>query len=61
MEKLTYTVAEAAEALGVSLPVAYELCSREDFPAVRVSPKRIVVPVDALHAWLMEKAVNKHA
>ena len=55
MEKLTYTVKEAAEAIGVSLPIAYELCSQEGFPAVRVSSKRIVIPVDALNAWLMKK------
>ena len=59
MEKLTFTVPEMAKALGISRPVAYELCNREDFPAVRVSSKRIVIPVDALNQWLMQKAGHK--
>lgn len=52
IEKLVYTVDETAKALGISKPVAYELCNRADFPAIRVSQRRIVVPVDALHTWL---------
>ena len=59
MAKLTFTVLEMAKALGISRPVAYELCNREDFPAVRVSSKRIVIPVDALNQWLMQKAGHK--
>lgn len=60
-DKLTYTVAEAAQALGVSRPVVYELCNRADFPSIRVSAKRIVIPIDALEVWLQEKAVHKDA
>ena len=59
MKKLTFTVPEMARVLGISHPIAYELCSREDFPAVRVSSKRIVIPVDALNQWLMQKAGHK--
>lgn len=54
--KLAYSVAEAAQALGVSLPIAYDLCNRSDFPAVRISTKRIVIPVDALNQWLEKEA-----
>lgn len=55
-EKLTYSVDEMATALGVSRPVAYELTRREGFPAIRVSERRIVIPVDALKQWLDREA-----
>lgn len=37
MEKLTLTVKEMAEMLGISLPTAYELTEREGFPLLRVA------------------------
>lgn len=58
-EKLVYNVDELAAVLHISRPNAYELCSREDFPAIRISPRRIVVPVDALQAWLNQQATKK--
>ena len=45
-KKLTINVAELAEVLGVSKPVAYELTRKNGFPAVRVSERRIIIPVD---------------
>lgn len=50
--KLTFTVDEMAASLGISRPVAYELTRREGFPAIRVSERRIVVPIAALKRWL---------
>lgn len=61
VNRLTYTVPEAAKAIGISVPTAYELCNCDDFPAVRISPKRIVIPVDSLNQWLMRKAEHKDA
>lgn len=55
-ERLTYNVAEAAKLIGVSLSTARQMCRKADFPAVRVSPRRIVIPVDALRRWLEENA-----
>lgn len=55
-EKLTVTVDEMAQMLGVSRPVAYQLAHREGFPAVRISDRRIVVPIDGLKAWLEAQA-----
>ena len=55
-EKLTVSVDEMASMLGISRPVAYELTKREGFPAVRVSERRIIVPVEALKRWLNEQA-----
>lgn len=54
--KATYTVREMADILGISLPTAYELCNREDFPAIRVTPRRIIIPVDGLQRWLEEQS-----
>jgi excisionase family DNA binding protein len=57
-EKLTVSVDEMASMLGISRPVAYELTKREGFPAVRVSERRIIVPVEALKRWLNEQAAR---
>jgi excisionase family DNA binding protein len=57
-EKLTVSVDEMASMLGISRPVAYELTRREGFPAVRVSERRIIVPVEALKRWLNEQAAR---
>jgi excisionase family DNA binding protein len=54
--KLTYSVEELAKSLGISKPVAYELIKREGFPAIRVSERRIIIPVDALRSWLNANA-----
>ncbi|MBR3999536.1 MAG: helix-turn-helix domain-containing protein, partial [Clostridia bacterium] len=40
-QKLTYTVLEMAEVLGISRPTAYELVKRKGFPAIRISDRRI--------------------
>ena len=49
-------VPELAEVLGVSRPVAYQLVHQKGFPAIHVSPRRIVIPVQGLHRWLDEQA-----
>ena len=51
MEKTTLSVRELAAQLGVSLPVAYELVRRSDFPSLRIGG-RILVPADRFHVWL---------
>lgn len=58
IEKLVYTVPEVASLLGISRPIAYDLANRADFPAIRISQKRIIVPADALRQWLDSKAAN---
>lgn len=55
-DKLTYTVKEVSQLLGMSLPNVYALCETKDFPSIRVSPRRIVIPKDALQNWLDEQA-----
>jgi len=54
-EKLTYSVPEMAKVFGLSLPIAYELAHRQDFPAVRVG-RRIIIPRAELEHWLSIQA-----
>ena len=56
MEKLVYNAAEAAESLGICKPEVYQLFKRADFPSVKLSERRVVVPVDALKKWLDRQA-----
>jgi excisionase family DNA binding protein len=53
MDRLTVTVAEAGELLGISRGLAYELVQRGEIPAVRLG-RRIVVPVRAIESLLDE-------
>lgn len=55
-EKLTLSVDELAQELGISKPLAYDLIKRDGFPSVRVSERRIIIPIDALRRWLEENA-----
>ena len=52
MEKRFLSVEELAKELKIALVNAYALCKRPDFPAVRISPRRIIIPVDALDKWM---------
>lgn len=54
--RVTYTVQEVATLLGVNLVTAYEVAKKDGFPAIRISPRRIVVPKAAFHKWLEESA-----
>ena len=51
MEKRTYTVPEAAEALGIGRNAAYEAARTGQLPTIRIG-KRILVPVAALERML---------
>ncbi len=43
MAELVYSVAEAAEALGISRKTMYELLNRDDFPAaLRIGSRRLI-------------------
>ena len=55
-EKLTLSVEEAGELLGVSRQIAYQLAHWADFPILRVG-RRILVPRKQLEAW-MDRQVN---
>ncbi len=51
-EKLALSVDEMAQLLGISRPIAYKLIKQEGFPAIKVGDRRILIPVEALRAWL---------
>ena len=53
---LTLKMGDVAKVLGVSKRVAYDLARQNDFPAVRVGGKRIIVPRDLLRQWLENQA-----
>lgn len=51
MEKLAYSVREAAAAIGVSIGQMYNIVHIADFPKKVVGGK-ILIPVKALERWL---------
>lgn len=51
-ERLTYSITEVAEMLGISRSMAYEGVHRGEIPAVRIG-RRVLVPRDRL-AELLE-------
>ncbi len=51
MDKLTYTVPEAAELLGIGRAAAYEAARSGQLPTIRIG-KRVLVPVAALERFL---------
>ena len=55
MDKLAYSVEEAAESIGVSDRKVRDLINVEGFPVVRLGG-RVVIPVDPLRDWLRKKA-----
>ena len=58
MEKTTMSVRELAERMGISLPMAYDLTRRADFPSSRVGA-RLLIPVEAFHTWLTKESSSK--
>lgn len=60
MDRMTLSVAEAAEQLGVSTRFAYDLANRADFPTIRLG-RRIRVSRDGLREWVHNKEQNRNA
>ena len=54
-EKLAISVPETAKVLGVSVPTAYELTRRADFPAFRIG-RRTLVDRSGLERWVSLQA-----
>lgn len=59
VEKLTYSVQEIADLIGISKPKAYELTYRADFPAIRIG-RRVLIPKEEFKAWLSAEARGEH-
>lgn len=58
MGRVTYTVAETAEQLGISEWLTYRLIARGDLPHLRLGERRIVVPKIAVQR-LCESAITE--
>lgn len=56
-ERLAYSLQEAAQAMGVSVPTMREWVELTGFPAFRAG-RRYVIPVAALEAWLVDQAAK---
>lgn len=57
MTKLTLSVYELSQYLGIGLSSAYNLVHMEGFPVVKVN-SRLLVPHTALDLWLEQQAVR---
>jgi excisionase family DNA binding protein len=56
VERLTYSIPEAAALLGISRNLAYDLARRDELPgAIKLGQKRIVVSRAALERLLKEE------
>ncbi len=54
--KDAYTVKETAQRLGIAEQTVRKLVKDGDLPSIRVSPRRIIIPVTALEGWLAERS-----
>ena len=63
MDKLTMSVEELREQLGIGRNQAYQLARSEGFPCVHVG-NRILIPMKEFHEWLaaqsMQPAMGLH-
>lgn len=55
MEKMCYSITEAARVLGISRPTLYALLDQPGFPAFRVGNRRLV-SVEGLRDWVRNQA-----
>jgi excisionase family DNA binding protein len=51
-ERLTMTVEQAGDALGISRATAYMLVNTGRLPAIRISDRRIIIPKKAISELL---------
>ena len=54
MEKRTYSIPEAAQVLGISRSLAYELTRTGKLPIIKLGKKRKVIPIIAVEKMLNE-------
>ena len=54
-QKLTYSVVEAAEALGVSKTAMYQIIRIKGFPVIVLGSRRLI-PIESFKRWVEEQA-----
>ena len=59
MAELTYSVTEAAEALGISRPSMYNLIHTEGLPTLKVGGRR-KISKELLSEWVKEQAKKNY-
>lgn len=59
MSNEIYQAEDLKEMLGIALGSVYKLMRRPDFPAIKVSARRYVVPKDAFEKWIDEQCQQK--
>lgn len=53
--KDAYTVREVAQRLGVAEATVRRLVRDGDMPSIRISPRRIIIPVSTFDIWMNER------
>ena len=53
--RLTLSIAETAQALGISRPSVYTLLRQGELPTIKLG-RRTLIPVDALRQWIADQA-----
>lgn len=59
-EKIVYTVFEAAEILGLSIPSTYQGIENGEIPHIRIG-RRILIPKSALDKMLLEAGTKSES
>jgi len=57
VHRLTYSVPQMAQALGISKSMAYQLAGRADFPKIKVG-NRILIPVAEFESFIHDEATR---
>lgn len=60
-ERLTMTVEEAGDAIGISRATAYMLVNTGRLPAIRISDRRIIIPKKAIDELLASAGKPKES
>ncbi len=59
MDKITISITEAAQMLGVSRPTMYSIVKRQDFDAVFKLGRRTLIHREKLEAWAARQTEAK--
>ena len=61
VERVAFSVDEAAESIGTSRDTVWALIrSTRNFPYVRITKTRVVIPIGPLREWLAKEAANNN-
>ncbi len=56
MEKDALNMSEAAKRLGVCKETVRRLIAAGDLPSIRISPRRVIIPAEALTQWRLRRS-----